>query len=85
MLLPAVWEGSKDSFKELGKGFFCFVLKHLQIGLLEQKHSRLPLLTKQPDTEYAELCLQTQWALHHFLMYLAVEFSRFFPDLAQCS
>lgn len=82
MLLPAGWEGSKG-LQRTKEGSFCFVLKHLQIVLLEQKHSRFPSLTKQPDTKYTELCLQTQWALNHFLMYVAVDFSRIFPDLAK--
>jgi len=60
MLLPAGWEGSKDSFKGLGNFFCCccyYFEKNLQTVLLEQKHSRDPLLRKLPDTEYIELWL----------------------------
>lgn len=82
MLLSAGWKGSKG-LQRTKEGSFCFVLKHLQIVLLEQKHSRVSLLTKQPDTKHTELCLQTQWVINHFFMYVAVDFSRTFPDLAK--
>lgn len=66
MLLPVGWEGSKDSFEGLGKGFFiclficlCYYFEELFLQtffvLTQRKHSRDSLLTKHPDTEYTEL------------------------------
>jgi len=55
MLLPASWKSSKESLIGPGRVFFVFLcLKHLQIILLEQKHSQGPLLTKQTAIEYTE-------------------------------
>lgn len=72
----------RPASKDLGEFYFFF--KQFQILSLEQKHSRVPLLAKQPDTEYTELCLQTQWGLYNFCMYETVGFSRNFPEFAKC-